>query len=91
VPAKDNPAAQLGWRFAIGVSIVVGAYAAWSLIPLVIASDLHPGTKSALAAILGATPFASKFVAIALMGRPAYDFFKRSVMKSLRPASGPRG
>jgi hypothetical protein len=87
VTAKDNPAAKLGWRFAIGVAIIVGAYAAWSLIPAVVASDLNPGIKSALAAILGATPFMSKFIAVALMGRPAYDFFKRSVLKSLRLAS----
>lgn len=85
--AKDNPAAKLGWRFAVGVILVVGAYAAWSLIPVVVASDLHPGFKSGLAALLGATPFMSKLVAVALMGRPAYDFFKRSLLKSLRIAS----
>jgi hypothetical protein len=33
---------------------------------------------------LGATPFLTKVVAVALMGRPAYDFFKRNVLKSLR-------
>jgi hypothetical protein len=87
VTAKDNPAAKLGWRFAAGVILIVGAYAAWSLIPAVVASELHPGFKSALAALLGATPFISKMAAVALMGRPAYDFFKRSVLKSLRLAS----
>ena len=85
--ARDNPAAKLGWRFAAGVVLIVGGYAAWSLIPAVVTSDLHPGFKSALAALLGATPFMSKLLAVALMGRPAYDFFKKSVLKSLRPAS----
>jgi hypothetical protein len=84
VTAKDNPATKLGWRFATGVTIIVGAYAAWSLIPAVVTSDLHPGVKSALAAALTATPFVSKIAAIALMGRPAYDFFKRSVLRSIR-------
>lgn len=51
--AKDNPAAQLGWRFAIGVTIIVGAYAAWSLIPAVVAFGSPPGVKSGLAAVLG--------------------------------------
>jgi hypothetical protein len=87
VTAKDNPAAKLGWRFGAGVVLIVGAYAAWSLIPAVVASNLHPGFKSALAALLGATPFMSKLAAVALMGRPAYDFFKKSVLKSLRLAS----
>jgi hypothetical protein len=87
VTAKDNSAAKLGWRFGIGITILIGAYAAWSFIPAVVASDLSPGVKSALAAILGATPFISKFVAVALMGRPAYEFFKRNVLKSLRLAS----
>ncbi|MGC1180542.1 MAG: hypothetical protein WA884_16350 [Methyloceanibacter sp.] len=64
--------------------LIVGGYAAWSLIPMAVATDLHPGAKSALTALLGATPFLTKVVAVALMGRPAYDFFKRNVLKSLR-------
>jgi hypothetical protein len=87
VTENDNPAAKVGWRFTLGVIIIVGAYAAWSLIPVVVAADLPTGVKSALAAILTATPFMSKFVAVGLMGRPAYDFFKRNVLKSLRLSS----
>jgi hypothetical protein len=84
VVARDNPSIRLGWRFAVGVVLIVGGYAAWSLIPVAVATDLHPGAKSALTALLGATPFLTKVVAVALMGRPAYDFFKRNVLKSLR-------
>ena len=80
----ENPAAKLGWRFTAGVILIVGAYGAWSLIPVVVTSDLSTGVKSVLTAILSATPFMSKVLAIALMGRPAYDFFKRTVLKSLR-------
>lgn len=68
VTVEENPATRLGWRFASGVVVLVGGYAAWSLIPVAVATDLHPWVKSALTAILGATPFMSKFVAIALMG-----------------------
>lgn len=78
---------SLGWRFAIGVVLLVGAYGAWPLIPFVVLADLSPGIKSALAAVLGATPFMSKFVVIALMGRPAYDFLKRTVWQWIRTRS----
>ena len=77
-------AEQVGWRFAIGTAIIVIAYAAWPLIPVVVASDLDPGVKAALSGILGATPFLSKFVAIAVMGRPAYYFLKRTVYDRIR-------
>jgi hypothetical protein len=83
-----NPAARVGWRFGVGVILIVGGYGAWSLIPAAVATDLHPGAKSAIAALLGATPFLTKIAAVALMGRPAYDFFKRSVLKSLRMRAG---
>jgi hypothetical protein len=86
--AQDSPSARLGWRFAVGVVLIVGGYIAWTLIPVAVATDLHPGTKSALTALLGATPFMTKVVAVALMGRPAYDLFKRSVLKSLRLRAG---
>ncbi|MEM7192238.1 MAG: hypothetical protein AAF405_05125 [Pseudomonadota bacterium] len=77
-------AEQVGWRFAIGTVILVGAYVAWPMIPVVMASDLDPGVKAGLSGFLGATPFMSKFVAIAVMGRPAYYFLKRKVYMRLR-------
>lgn len=77
-------AEQVGWRFALGTVILVGAYVAWPMIPLVMAADLDPGFKAGLSGILGATPFLSKFVAIAVMGRPAYYFLKRTVYARLR-------
>lgn len=68
----------------MGTLIIVVAYLAWPLIPLVMLSDLEPGIKTALSGLLGATPFMSKFVAVALMGRPAYYFLKRTVFERLR-------
>jgi hypothetical protein len=75
---QDRPA-HLGWRFGIGVALMVGGYAAWSLIPVAVMTDLHPVIKSGLTGLLGATPFLTKIAAVALMGRPAYNFLKRSV------------
>ncbi|HUV32584.1 MAG TPA: hypothetical protein VMW31_03355 [Devosiaceae bacterium] len=77
-------AEQVGWRFAIGTVLLVGAYLAWPLIPFVLSADLDPGVKAWLSGILGATPFLSKFVAILIMGRPAYYFLKRTVYDRIR-------
>jgi hypothetical protein len=82
--AEDNAALRLRWRFAVGIILLFGSYLAWPIIPFVITADIDPSTKSVLAAVLGATPFTSKFIAIALMGRPAYEFFKRTVWQTLR-------
>ena len=77
-------AEQIGWRFALGTAIIVAAYVAWPLIPVVMMTDLEPGIKAGLSGLLGATPFISKFVALAIMGRPAYYFLKRTVFSRLR-------
>ena len=90
--AMDEPeftAEQIGWRFAIGTVLIVGSYAAWPLIPVVLAADLAPGVKAALSGLFGATPFLAKLVAVALMGRPAYYVLKRTVFNRLRRNAGP--
>jgi hypothetical protein len=81
-------AEQIGWRFALGTVLIIGGYGAWSLIPMVIEADLEPSLKAALSGLFGATPFLTKVVAVALMGRPAYNFLKRTVFQYLRKASG---
>ena len=48
----------------------MGGYGAWLIIPLVVGSDLTPSIKTALTAVLGATPLLTKLLAIALLGRP---------------------
>jgi branched-subunit amino acid ABC-type transport system permease component len=77
-------AEQIGWRFALGTLVLVGAYLAWPLIPVVMMTDLEPEIKAGLSGLLGATPFVSKFVALAIMGRPAYYFLKRTVFNRIR-------
>ena len=80
---------QIGWRFALGTFLIVGGYAAWLLIPVVLAADLAPSLKAALSGLFGATPFLTKLVAIALMGRPAYYFLKRTLFNRLRRSAPP--
>ena len=79
-----NSTADLGWRFAVGTALIAGGYVAWTLIPLVIATDLEPTVKAALTGLFGATPFLTKVAAVALMGRPAYNFLKRTVADFVR-------
>ena len=69
------------WRLAIGAIIVAGGYAAWLIIPLVMASDLSPSIKSGLAAFLGATPLLTKLIAVALLGRPTINFLRKHSFK----------
>jgi hypothetical protein len=83
----DEPASSLrghGWRFAVGILLIVGGYAAWPFIPAAFEADLQPAAKSVLTGLLGATPFLTKVLAVALMGRPAYDLFKRNVWNFVR-------
>jgi hypothetical protein len=77
-------AEQIGWRFALGALIILGSYAAWPMIPVVMTADLPPSAKAALSGLFGATPFLCKLIAVALMGRPAYYFLKRTVYERFR-------
>src|SRR5665809_106852 len=95
VREEEFTAEQLGWRFAFGTALIVGGYIAWPLIPLVIASDLPASLKGFLSALFGATPFLNRVAAVALMGRPAYQFLKKTRFKRPRwqtssPAEEPR-
>ncbi len=76
------------WRLAIGAVLIVGGYAAWPIIPFVVGSDLSPGIKTALAAVLGATPLLTKIIAIALLGRPTINYLKKHPLKWFRRNSG---
>ena len=65
---------------------------AWLIIPLVVGSDLTPsiktaltGIKTALTAVLGATPLLTKLSA---MGAPWIDFLKKHAFKLFRDDLG---
>ena len=67
----------------------MGGYGAWLIIPFVVGSDLTPTIKTALTAVLGATPLLTKLLAIALLGRPTIDFLKRHSVNLFRKDSRP--
>jgi hypothetical protein len=76
------------WRLAIGAFLIASGYAAWLIIPLVVASDLSPRLKTALTALFGVTPLLTKLIAIALLGRPTINFLKKHSFKLFRRDSG---
>jgi hypothetical protein len=78
------------WRLAIGAVLIAGGYAAWLIVPLVVASNLSPSVKTALTAFLSATPLLTKLFAIALLGRPTINFLKRHSFKLFRNDSSLR-
>src|SRR6478672_10487189 len=77
------------WRLAIGAVLIAGSYLAWLIIPVVVSSGLSPKAKTALTAVLGATPLATKFIAIALLGRPTINYLKKHPLRLFRGKSGP--
>ena len=76
------------WRLAIGAILIAGGYGAWLIIPLAVGSNLTPSIKTALIAVLGATPLLTKLLAIALLGRPTIEFFQRHWFKPFGNDSG---
>ena len=77
------------WRLAIGAVLIAGSYLAWLIIPLVVSSGLSPEVKTALTAVLGATPLATKFIAVALLGRPTINYLKKHPLRLFGGKSGP--
>lgn len=74
---------QAGWRFGIGIALVVSGYAALALIPLVAGADVRLGLKTALTGFLATMPVLTKVAAIAVMGKPGFKLLKDHVFKFL--------
>lgn len=80
---------QLGWRFGIGIILIICGYAALALIPLVAGADLGMGVKTGMTGFLALMPVLTKVAAIAVMGKPGFNLLKTHVFKFLgrfRPA-----
>lgn len=75
----DTSAGQVGWRFGFGVALIVAGYAALSLIPLVAHAELSRGIKSAITGTILIMPLLSKVGAVAIMGKPGFNFLKQHV------------
>lgn len=87
--AESPGLGQAGWRFGIGIVLIVCGYAALALIPLVAGADLGVGLKTGLTGFLALMPVLTKVAAIAVMGKPGFNLLKTHLFKFLgkfRPA-----
>lgn len=76
---KAGGAAEVGWRFGVGVALIVIGYAALTLIPVVTGSDLSRGIKSGITGLILIMPLLTKVGAVAIMGKPGFNFLKQHV------------
>jgi hypothetical protein len=87
--AQEPGLGQVGWRFGVGVVLIICGYAALALIPLVAGADIGAGLKTGLTGLLALMPVLTKVAAIAVMGKPGFNLLKTHVFKFLgrfRPA-----
>ena len=93
-PATDTTAAAAlprgGWRFKVGVTILVVGFAAPLAIPLVTSSDLPTAWKTAIAGALAVgLPEIMMVVAAAVMGSEGFAELKRRFGKLLKKYGPP--
>lgn len=77
--ANNSDAKQVGWRFGVGVALIVIGYATLTLIPVVAGSNLSRGIKSAITGLILIMPLLTKVGAVAIMGKPGFNFLKQHV------------
>jgi hypothetical protein len=74
---SGNDAPQTGWRLQLGLAILIIGFASPLLIPVVTASDLPSGWKTAISGALAlGIPEIFSIIAIAIMGRAGFDTIK---------------
>ena len=74
---SGNDAPQAGWRLKLGLAILIIGFASPLLIPVVTASDLPSGWKTAISGALAlGIPEIFSIIAIAIMGRAGFDAIK---------------
>lgn len=81
--ALDMRAGHIGWRFGIGICLIVCGYAALALIPTVTGSDMSLGVKTALTGLLAIAPLLTKIAAVAVMGKEGFKLLKTYIFNHL--------
>jgi hypothetical protein len=76
---KMAGAGELGWRFAIGVALIVLGYVALAFIPTVTNSNLAIGAKTVITGFIAILPLLSKIGAVAIMGKPGFNYLKQII------------
>jgi hypothetical protein len=78
-PGREE--AEQGWRFGLGIALIVGGYGFLLLIPLVTQSDLSLAVRGTLTGLLAISPPLTKIAAVAVMGRPGFELVRRLVAR----------
>ena len=74
---SEDEQPQAGWRLQLGLAILIVGFASPLLIPVVTATDLPSGWKTAISGALAlGIPEIFSIVAIAIMGRAGFDAIK---------------
>ncbi len=81
--ALETGVGHLGWRFGIGIGLIIGGYAALALIPVVAGTDMKLGVKTALTGLLAVAPLLTKITAVAVMGKDGFKVLKAYISKFL--------
>jgi hypothetical protein len=77
VVSSENKQSQSGWRLRLGLTIFIIGFASPLLIPVITATDLPTGWKTAISGALAlGIPEIFSIMAIAIMGRDGFDTIK---------------
>ena len=81
---------QMAWRLRIGLTILVISFAGPLLIPVVAATDLPSGWKTALSGALAlGIPEVFSLLAIAIMGKEGFDVIKSRFYRFIKKHGPP--
>ena len=81
---------RASWRLPAGIALLVVGLACPLLIPMVVASDLSPGWKTALSGLLGVgVPDVFTIAAIGVMGKDGFAALKKRAFGLLSRAAPP--
>ena len=87
---SDSPSERISARFIVGAVVFVLGFASPALIPLVVASGLPAGVKTALSgALVVGIPEIAAIVAVAIMGRQGFNDLKRMIWGLFRKVAPP--
>jgi hypothetical protein len=89
VAANPEPV-QMGWRFYLGTAVFIGAAAGWLLVPLASAWGWSTTQIASLSGVLFIANKLALVIAIAILGKPGFNHFKRLLFGMLRKLGPPQ-
>jgi hypothetical protein len=79
-----------GWRFRVGLIVLVGGWLSPLCIPVVTATDLPAKWKTIISGMLAVgIPEVFTILAIAIMGKPGYNLIKKAILSFLKKYGPP--